>query len=84
MSVTNRLVAQSDAAGALPSLFAATVPDVPGGSYIGPDGLGEQRGHPQYVAPSGRAQDTATARRLWDVSEELTGVGFRFDVPAAA
>ena len=41
--------------------------------YIGPDGPSEQRGHPTIVQPNGRARDEDTARRLWQVSEELTG-----------
>ena len=77
----NAVLAQSDAMGALPSLYAATM-DLPGGSYVGPDGPGEFRGHPQLVAPNGRARDEETARRLWTVSDELTGVTFDFS-PAA-
>jgi NAD(P)-dependent dehydrogenase (short-subunit alcohol dehydrogenase family) len=74
MKVSNAVIAQSDEMGALPVLFAATQPGVAGGLYIGPDGVGEQRGHPKIVKPSGAARDEATARRLWDVSEELTRV----------
>ena len=73
--VLNTTVAQSDAMGALPTLYAATE-DLPGGAYIGPDGLGEFRGHPQVVAPNGRARDPEVAARLWEVSEELTGVRY--------
>ena len=76
-TVLNRVVAQSDAMGALPSLYAATA-DIPSGSYIGPDGPGEFRGHPQVAAPNGRARDEETAKRLWAVSEELTGVVYDF------
>jgi NAD(P)-dependent dehydrogenase (short-subunit alcohol dehydrogenase family) len=76
MAVTNRLFAQSADMGALPTLYAATYPDLPGGSFIGPDGIGEQRGHPRPVTPSRGARDEAVARRLWAVSEELTGVAF--------
>jgi NAD(P)-dependent dehydrogenase (short-subunit alcohol dehydrogenase family) len=76
----NSVVAQSDSMGALPSLYAATM-DVPGGSYVGPDGPGEFRGHPRLVMPNGRARDEDTARRLWEVSEELTGVTFAFSAP---
>jgi hypothetical protein len=60
--------------GALPQLFAATLSGVEGGLYIGPDGIGEQRGHPKIVSPNRVARDEGSARRLWDVSEELTGV----------
>jgi NAD(P)-dependent dehydrogenase (short-subunit alcohol dehydrogenase family) len=65
------LVAQSDEMGALPTLYAATE-DVPGGSYVGPDGIGEQRGHPRLVGRTKAAGDQQTARRLWELSEELT------------
>jgi hypothetical protein len=60
--------------GALPTLFAATQ-DIPGGSYVGPDGFGHLRGYPIVHAMSRRAMDTAMARRLWDVSAELTDTG---------
>jgi len=76
MALVNRTVAQSDAAGALPSLYAATMPDVLGGQYFGPSGLGEMRGHPKLVGRSAAAKDAATATRLWAVSEELTGVTY--------
>jgi NAD(P)-dependent dehydrogenase (short-subunit alcohol dehydrogenase family) len=60
--------------GALPTLYAATQ-DVPGGSYIGPDGQGHLRGYPEIHQPSKRAQDPQMARRLWDLSARLTGAG---------
>ena len=71
-----RLFLQPAAMGALPTLRAATDPAVVGGEYFGPDGLGEQRGHPKVVGRSRRAQDPEVARRLWAVSEELTGVRY--------
>jgi NAD(P)-dependent dehydrogenase (short-subunit alcohol dehydrogenase family) len=77
MGIANRLIAQSAAMGALPTLYAATV-DLPGAAYVGPDGLFEQRGHPKLVDMSGAAKDADTARRLWEVSEELTGVRYDF------
>jgi len=76
MIVTNLLLAQSADAGALPSLYAATEPGLEGGSYVGPDGIGEFRGHPKLVCPSGAARDKQVAARLWTVSEQLTGVKF--------
>jgi len=82
MAVGNRLLAQSDEMGALPTLYAATQ-DIPGGSYAGPDGFQEQRGHPKLVGRSDAARDAETARRLWTLSEELTGVTFPL-TPAAA
>ena len=75
MSVTNRLLAQSDEMGALPILFAASQ-DLPGASYVGPDRFKEQRGHPALATRTAAAQDAETARRLWQLSEELTGVTF--------
>jgi NAD(P)-dependent dehydrogenase (short-subunit alcohol dehydrogenase family) len=62
--------------GALPTLRAATDPDVLGGQYYGPDGFGEQRGYPKVVASSAASHDTAAQRRLWTVSEELTSVTY--------
>jgi len=78
MRVLNVVVAQSAEQGALPLLYAATVPDLPGAAYIGPDGRGEARGRPQLVSMSERAQDPDSARRLWEVSESLTGVTYAF------
>ncbi|MER6184579.1 oxidoreductase [Streptomyces sp. NPDC001652] len=75
MRFGNRFLAQDDRAGTLPTLYAATQ-DLPGASYVGPDGLGEMRGAPTLVGRSPAASDPATARRLWAVSEELTGTRF--------
>ena len=52
------------------------MPDVTGGDYFGPDGLFEQRGHPKRVGRTRPTRDEAAARRLWDVSEQLTGVTY--------
>jgi NAD(P)-dependent dehydrogenase (short-subunit alcohol dehydrogenase family) len=79
MAVVNRVYAQSAAMGALPTLYAATVEDLPGGSFIGPDGMGEGRGYPKVVRGTSMARDPEVARRLWEVSEELTGVSFGLD-----
>jgi NAD(P)-dependent dehydrogenase (short-subunit alcohol dehydrogenase family) len=67
---------QSPAMGALPTLRAATDPDVEGGQYYGPDGFAEQRGHPKLVSSSAQSHDEELQRRLWTVSEELTSVAF--------
>jgi NAD(P)-dependent dehydrogenase (short-subunit alcohol dehydrogenase family) len=72
----NRLFAQSDAQGALPALYAATMPDVGGGEYFGPDGRSGMRGHPTRAHTSKSARDPELAARLWAVSEELTGVTY--------
>ncbi len=73
ISLTNFAFGQSAAAGALPTLYAATEPGIPGGLLIGPGGLGGMRGAPQVESPSGGALDEDVARRLWEVSEGLTG-----------
>jgi NAD(P)-dependent dehydrogenase (short-subunit alcohol dehydrogenase family) len=79
MAVTNRVIAQSADMGALPTLYAATMPDVGGGSFWGPNGFMNQRGHPHLVTAAGRAYDEQSWLRLWDVSEELSGVHYAFD-----
>ncbi len=70
------IASQSAAMGALPTLRAATDPDVAGGDYFGPAGIGETRGHPKKVGTSSRAKDDASAARLWELSTELTGVTY--------
>ena len=65
---------QDPAMGALPSLRAATDPAVVGGQYFGPDGFAQTRGYPKVVASSRKSHDIDLQRRLWAVSEELTGV----------
>ncbi|MDT8757242.1 SDR family oxidoreductase [Sphingomonas psychrotolerans] len=62
--------------GALPTLYAATAPNAVGGGYYGPDGIAELRGHPTLAKMPTQALDQAVAARLWQISEELTGVGF--------
>jgi NAD(P)-dependent dehydrogenase (short-subunit alcohol dehydrogenase family) len=73
--VGNRTIAQSEEGGALPTLYAA-VADIPGDSFAGPGGFMEQRGAPKLVGRTDAAKDADTARRLWEVSEPLTGVRF--------
>jgi NAD(P)-dependent dehydrogenase (short-subunit alcohol dehydrogenase family) len=70
----NSILAQDQAMGALPTLYAATMPDVQGGAYYGPDGLMEMRGYPKRVESNDKSHDEEVAARLWQVSEELTGV----------
>ena len=84
MAVGNRVIAQSDAMGALPALYAATVPDLPGGSFVGPGGFMEQRGYPKLVPAAGKAYDLDAWQRLWEVSEQLTEVHYEFPAQAAA
>lgn len=76
MSLGNRLIAQSAVMGALPTLRAASDGAAVSGSYYGPDGFRELRGSPVLVRSSRRAQNEDDARRLWEVSESLTGVGY--------
>ncbi len=80
LALVNRLGAQSPEMGALPSLYAATIPQIAGGSFVGPDGLFEGRGYPHIVAASRRAYDADAWRRLWEASVQLTGVSF--ELPA--
>ncbi|GGE05036.1 dehydrogenase [Aureimonas endophytica] len=67
---------QPAAQGALPTLLAATSPDVRGGGYYGPDKLAETRGFPTRAKPPAASLDIHAAKRLWDVSEDLVGLGF--------
>jgi NAD(P)-dependent dehydrogenase (short-subunit alcohol dehydrogenase family) len=76
ISLAMPFLGQPDSMGALPSLYAATAPDVMGGSYYGPDGTGELRGHPVKVWANTMAMDEVKAAQLWSVSEELTGIAY--------
>lgn len=70
------LLLQSAAMGALPTLRAAVDPNVSGGQYFGPDGVREQRGYPVLVESNEASHNEADARRLWQVSEQLTAVRY--------
>jgi NAD(P)-dependent dehydrogenase (short-subunit alcohol dehydrogenase family) len=76
VNVAGPLLAQSAEMGALPTLRAATDPGVIGGQYFGPDGIGQQRGYPKVVGSNRASHDADAQRRLWAISEELTGVVF--------
>ena len=78
MAIGNKLFAQSADMGALPTLYAATFPDLPGGTFVGPGGRSQQRGYPTVVTAAGKAYDEPAWRRLWEISEELTGVHYEF------
>jgi NAD(P)-dependent dehydrogenase (short-subunit alcohol dehydrogenase family) len=82
-ALLNRMVGQNAQDGARPTVFAATA-DLPGGSYVGPSGPFEVRGAPKLVQATRRAQDASTARRLWEISEQITGIRFDFDAPTTA
>jgi NAD(P)-dependent dehydrogenase (short-subunit alcohol dehydrogenase family) len=81
--IGNRLFAQDENGGALPTLYAA-VANIPGNSFAGPGGFMEQRGAPKLVGRSAAAQDADVARRLWEVSEQLTGVRFPLKITTGA
>lgn len=66
---------QSAEMGALPTLMAATA-DLPGGTYVGPDGFAQMHGMPRVVTPRTLARDPEAARRLWEISEQATAVRY--------
>lgn len=74
---------QSAYMGALPTLYAATSSDATGGDYIGPNGLLELWGYPTHLQTRGRMRDRDLAGKLWKKAEELTGVYYLSDHPAA-
>lgn len=76
LKVSNKFMAQEAEMGALPQLYAATHPDIESGQFVGPNGRREQKGYPTLVEPLEAARDRELAKRLWDVSEELTGIDF--------
>jgi hypothetical protein len=71
-----RIVAQPARKGALPTLYAATHPDLKGGEYIGPDGPGNRKGNPVQTSEATKLFNTEMSVRLWGVSEDLTGVKY--------
>lgn len=75
MAAATRLLGQRAELGALPTLMAATA-DLPGSTYVGPDGLGQMRGHPRIVRPRRLALDEDAQRRLWALSEAATGIHY--------
>jgi hypothetical protein len=83
MAFTNRVFAHDERGGALPTLYAALA-DIPAGSFAGPGGFRDQRGAPKLVERSVAARDMDVARRLWDISEQLTGVRFALGASTAA
>ncbi|MDB5589386.1 MAG: NADP-dependent 3-hydroxy acid dehydrogenase YdfG [Devosia sp.] len=75
-SLMERFLSQNAADGALPTVKAATAPDVRPLDYFGPDGFMQMKGAPAIVQPPRRAKDDAVAKRLWEASEQLTGVRY--------
>ncbi len=76
LEAVTRLLGQTSTQGAMPSLMAATMPGLPGGSYVGPGGPGEMRGAPAIVGTTKAARNEQMAAQLWDLSERATGVRF--------
>ena len=76
MAAATPVLGQAPEMGALPSLYAATYPGLPGGTYVGPSRWMEMRGTPKVVAMSRAARDENAAARLWELSEKATGVTF--------
>ncbi|MBC8507496.1 MAG: SDR family NAD(P)-dependent oxidoreductase [Anaerolineales bacterium] len=74
----NPLIAQSQEMGALPTLYAATADDIVGDEYIGPDGFLGQRGYPHKINSGRLTRNKNLGKRLWEVSEEMTGVKYDF------
>jgi len=74
--ILNPLLAMKPHQGALPTLRAATDPLAQGADYFGPDGFMQARGYPVRVEMNAQARDVDDAARLWQVSEELTGVRY--------
>lgn len=74
LKLGNRLFAQQVETGALNQLYAAVAPGAESGKFYGPDGFAENRGYPKEVQPTASAKSEETAKRLWTLSEELTGV----------
>lgn len=76
MKLGNAVLGQPAAMGALPQLYAATMPDVRGGEYYGPDRMGGSRGHPTKARSNAASRDEGVAAQLWALSEKLTGVPY--------
>lgn len=76
LNFMNRFLSQNIEMGALPTLYAATAPDVSSGDYYGPAGWQEIRGYPKKVESNMLSHDTEIAKKLWMVSEELTGIKY--------
>jgi hypothetical protein len=68
--------------GALPTLRAAADPAAGAGEYYGPSGWHEYTGYPVRVESSARSHDAAAGHRLWEISEQPTGVPYRIFTPS--
>lgn len=79
LKIGNNLFAQKSWQGALPMLYAATDPEAESGAYYGPDGRGEWKGYPKLAKSSEASYNTESAKKLWELSKELTGVKYNFN-----
>ena len=79
MTIPTRLLRPEQPDGALPTLYAATMPDVRGGAYLGPTSASRPSARRRSSRAAARPRDEADARRLWDVSEQLTGVSYEWE-----
>ncbi|WP_338554519.1 oxidoreductase [Paenibacillus sp. KS-LC4] len=79
MRMLTGLLSQPAHMGALPTLYAATAPTIKGGEYIGPDGRGGRKGYPKSAEIINKLYDAEISNRLWNISESLTGVSYKFD-----
>ena len=77
--IINNLVAQDVKMGTLPILRAATEENLEGAEYFGPTKMGEIKGYPELVKSSDKSYDIDLAKRLWEVSEKLTGLTYDFE-----
>jgi NAD(P)-dependent dehydrogenase (short-subunit alcohol dehydrogenase family) len=77
MKLANKYLAQSDLQGAWPTLYAISE-DIPGNSFVGPDGFAEIKGYPKLVGRTKAAQNMKDANTLWEISEKLTGIKYNF------
>jgi NAD(P)-dependent dehydrogenase (short-subunit alcohol dehydrogenase family) len=78
INFANRFIAQSDEHGAWPQLYGATMPDAEGGTYYGPSGAFEMKGHPTVVKSIAAARRPEDGQRLWELSERETGVTYKW------
>lgn len=84
MKLLTPIVAQNPVNGALPTLYAATATGVEGGEYYGPDGFYEAYGYPGLAKSTRRSRNPDIGRKLWEISESLTGIEYAFDSKKAA
>lgn len=77
LSIVMPFLGQPASAGALPTMYAAVSPDAKGGGFYGPDGFGEMKGAPKAAIIKPAAQDMVAAKRLWELTERITGLRYK-------